>query len=106
MMVKSDFQKVEKSFTRCFRPELFETMPWSTDRVLPLTLERARHHGLRTHVLPAWFDVDTAADLVRLRDALAEQSTGPPRTMALIREMAGAGVFAGSPVTAPPTSRV
>jgi rSAM/selenodomain-associated transferase 1 len=81
-------------------PELFEAMPWSTDRVLPLTLERARHRGLRTHVLPAWFDVDTEADLFRLRDALATQSTGPARTMALIREMAGAGVFAGSPATA------
>jgi rSAM/selenodomain-associated transferase 1 len=87
-------------------PELFEAMPWSTDRVLQLTLERARQHGLRTHVLPAWFDVDTPTDLVRLRDALAEQSTGPPRTMALLREMASAGVFAGSPVTAPSASRV
>jgi rSAM/selenodomain-associated transferase 1 len=85
-------------------PELFDAMPWSTERVLPLTLERARRHGLRTHVLPAWFDVDTEADLVRLRDALAMRSTGPRRTLALIREMAGAGVFAAAHVAIPATS--
>ena len=82
-------------------PELFEGIPWSTDRVLPLTLERARHHGLRTHVLPAWFDVDTEADLVRLDGALAAQSTGPRRTMSLIREMAAVGIFAGLRPSAP-----
>ena len=76
-------------------PELFEEIPWSTDRVLPLTLERARHHGLRTHVLPTWFDVDTAADLVRLEGALAAQPTGPRRTIALMREMTERGVLTG-----------
>jgi hypothetical protein len=76
-------------------PELFERIPWSTDRVLPLTLERARHRGLRTHVLPAWFDVDTEMDLVRLENALATESTGPRRTTALIREMVATGVFTG-----------
>jgi len=83
-------------------PELFEAMPWSTDRVLPLTLERARRQGLRTHVLHRWFDVDTAADLVRLRDALATGTSGPPRTAALLREMAEAGVFAHLNAETPP----
>jgi len=71
------------------RPELFEAIPWSTDRVLALTLERARRYGLRTHVLPSWFDVDTEDDLVRLRNTLVGDSTGPRRTAALIREIAG-----------------
>jgi uncharacterized protein len=68
--------------------ELFEAIPWSTARVLPLTLERARQCGLATHVLPAWFDVDTEADLIRLGTALAAESDGPPRTTALLRELA------------------
>lgn len=84
-------------------PGLFEAMPWSTDRVLPLTLERARHHGLRTHLLPAWFDVDTETDLVRLERALTTQSAGPRRTIALLREMAATGVLASPRSSAPST---
>jgi len=83
-------------------PELFETMPWSTERVLPLTLERARHLGLRTHVLPPWFDVDTEADLIRLQAELAKQQTGPLRTIALMRELAVVGALAGSGVIPAP----
>ena len=79
--------------TRQPHPELFAAMPWSTDRVLPLTLERARGHGLRTHVLPTWFDVDTEADLVRLRDALTTPLAAASRTSAFIREMGAAGVL-------------
>ena len=77
-------------------PELFAAMPWSTERVLPLTLERAQRSGLRTHVLATWFDVDTEADLLRLQREIANQHTGPRRTIALVRELFAAGVLAGS----------
>jgi rSAM/selenodomain-associated transferase 1 len=77
-------------------PELFDAMPWSTERVLPVTLERAKRRGLRTHVLPTWFDVDTEADLLRLQREIATTSTGPLRTIALVRELFAAGVFSGS----------
>ena len=83
-------------------PELFEGIPWSTDRVLPLTLERARHHGLETLVLPTWFDVDTETDLVRLENALSTESAGPRRTTALIREIAANGILAGLRASATP----
>jgi hypothetical protein len=43
---------------------------WGTDAVLRQTLARCRAAGLSTVLLPAWFDVDTAADLGRLRAAL------------------------------------
>jgi rSAM/selenodomain-associated transferase 1 len=75
-------------------PELFEAMPWSTERVLSLTLERARRLGLRIYLLPAWFDVDTEADLRRLQEELTTQSTGPRRTLAFLHELAMTGVFA------------
>ena len=52
-------------------PVLFEAMPWSTAEVLPETLRRSKHAGLRVACLPPWFDVDTPADLERLRASLA-----------------------------------
>jgi len=75
-------------------PELFKSMPWSTDRVLALTLERARRSDLRISVLPAWFDIDTEADLVRLQRETAGQRTGPIRTIALVQELSAVGVLA------------
>ena len=51
---------------RAPRAALFEDMAWSTPTVLGRTLERAQRLGLRVACLPAWFDVDTAADLERL----------------------------------------
>jgi rSAM/selenodomain-associated transferase 1 len=56
-------------------PELFYDIDWSTDRVLPQTLDRARTMGLKVSLLPPWYDVDTASDLERLR---AEVATLPP----------------------------
>ena len=52
-------------------PALFEGMPWSTSAVLSRTLDRAQRLGLRVACLPAWFDVDTKADLERLAAELA-----------------------------------
>lgn len=57
-------------------PGLFEDVPWSTPAVLSRTLERARRLGLRAACLPTWFDVDTGADLDRLR-AGRDAAPGP-----------------------------
>ena len=62
-------------------PYLFEAMPWSTARVAALTAERARTAGLRFTVLRQVWDVDTPADVERLRrsglsDVLGD--AGPP----------------------------
>ena len=59
-------------------PALFADMRWSEPDVLAVTCERAQRHGLRVHLLPSWYDVDTAADLVRLRGDLAS-APGDPR---------------------------
>jgi len=64
---------------------LFEAMPWSTPRVLAETERRARAAGLAVARLPAWFDVDTAEDLERLRASLARGEGAPaPATRALL----------------------
>src|SRR5713101_1766798 len=60
-------------------PWLFRDMPWSTDGAASETLRRCQTLGLRTHVLPAWYDVDDAASLARLRMDLQRlpMSTAP-----------------------------
>lgn len=45
-------------------PELFDDIPWSTERVLSDTLEKARQGGIKTDLLPWWSDLDTFEDLV------------------------------------------
>jgi rSAM/selenodomain-associated transferase 1 len=56
-------------------PELFRNIAWSTDQVIPQTLDICRHLGLLVHQLPEWYDVDVAADLKRLvRDLTANPS--------------------------------
>jgi uncharacterized protein len=55
---------------------LFQQIDWSTERVLAQTLERAREIGLNAELLPAWYDVDDAATLERLRIELGEASAG------------------------------
>jgi rSAM/selenodomain-associated transferase 1 len=49
------------------RPELFKSMPWSTDRVMPETRRRLVRAGLRWREPALLWDVDTPADLQRLR---------------------------------------
>ena len=44
------------------QPELFRDIPWSTDRVLETTLERAQESGLRPELLRELSDVDTLED--------------------------------------------
>jgi uncharacterized protein len=44
-------------------PELFRDVPWSTDRVLEVTLERFAAAGIEPAMLPELVDVDTADDL-------------------------------------------
>jgi uncharacterized protein len=47
-------------------PRLFSDIEWSTARVLEQTIERASEINLEIKVLPAWYDVDSAATLHRL----------------------------------------
>jgi uncharacterized protein len=50
-------------------PGLFENIPWSTDRVLSLTHEKATRLGLTIGLLPEWRDIDTIEDLLALIEA-------------------------------------
>jgi rSAM/selenodomain-associated transferase 1 len=68
---------------RAVHSTLFDGIPWSTPAVLAATLSRARAAGLRVECLPEGFDVDTPADLDRLRATLRPGGDArAPRTTA------------------------
>jgi len=48
---------------------LFNDIAWSTPTVLSASLDRAKALGLRTRLLPLWYDIDTFDDLERLTTA-------------------------------------
>jgi hypothetical protein len=64
---------------RAVHRELFQAMAWSTSAVLAETVRRADAKGLRVVCLPPWYDIDTPADLGRLRAELARPGAGAPR---------------------------
>jgi rSAM/selenodomain-associated transferase 1 len=70
--------------SKAVSPRLFEGIPWSTDRVLPQTLERCGELGLAVELLPEASDVDTPEDLRRLAGRMAGSDLGCPRTRALL----------------------
>ena len=59
-------------------PELFRDVPWSTDQVLSVSLQRTAKVGLRPALLPGWYDVDEPADLGR--PGLQDEKNGACRT--------------------------
>ena len=64
-------------------PALFEGISWSTAHVAAQTRERATALGLSVAQLPSWYDVDTPADLARLR---ADLGTLPADVAPFTRE--------------------
>ena len=67
---------------------LFHGIAWSTDTVLLQTVARAKAAGLRTHLLPRWFDVDAEPALRRLGRDLADGRIPASRTRACLLGLA------------------
>ena len=66
------------AFRQGWRPEymcLMHEMPWSSDHLFDLTCSRARQAGLRLATLPPMEDIDTIAELNRLRAELSAKSS-------------------------------
>jgi len=68
------------------RAALFADMAWSTEVVFDETMRRASALGLDVGLLPAWFDVDTPADLERLEASLAAPGAGARHTRRFFAE--------------------
>jgi rSAM/selenodomain-associated transferase 1 len=71
-------------------PELFHDIPWSTDRVLPLTKEKAAALSLSIGELPQWRDVDTLDDLNTLIEASRLDARKPKQEQSFSARTAGA----------------
>ena len=70
------------------QPALFGGITWSTEVVYRQTVERAAEAELRLATLPVWYDIDTVADLTRLRADLAkEPGAVPDATLAVLNHM-------------------
>ena len=57
-------------------PEVFEGIPWSTSRVLNLTIQCARDAGMTCELLPSCYDIDTWQDVERLMHDIQVQAYG------------------------------
>jgi rSAM/selenodomain-associated transferase 1 len=66
---------------------LFRGIAWSSPAVFSQTLARARRQRLAVAVLPRWWDVDTPADVERLRRWLAAHPTRLPHTRRCLRAL-------------------
>ncbi len=64
--------------------KIFTGIDWSTDQVLTQTLHKAMGLALSVHLLPAWYDIDTASDIERLR---AELKVLPPDALPHTRKL-------------------
>jgi uncharacterized protein len=71
-------------------PRLLREVRMSTPNVLADTLALAAEEGLQVELLPAWYDVDEAADLARLARELADAPPQvAPRSRAFLAHYAG-----------------
>lgn len=74
---------------RAPQPRLVREVRMSTPTVLADTLAIAEHMKLRVHLLPPWYDVDTADDLWRLNERLRGASPQvAPATRAFLATVA------------------
>jgi rSAM/selenodomain-associated transferase 1 len=75
-------------------PGLFEDIAWGTPEVLAISVARARGLGLRTSLLPLWYDIDTLDDLSRLLDS---PGSNAPRTREAAERLLSKGQQPPSP---------
>jgi rSAM/selenodomain-associated transferase 1 len=71
-------------------PALFDDIPWSTNRVLALTKEKATALGLSVGLLPEWRDVDTIEDLNLLIEASHLDARKPKQEQSFSTRTSGA----------------
>jgi uncharacterized protein len=65
--------------------KIFQDMTWSHDEVLAQTVAKLAELGISMHQLPLWFDVDTPADIERLRLLDATAAARIKSTLSLLR---------------------
>ncbi len=74
---------------RKLHAEIFNDIPWGSDRALAATEARVGEAGLNLKRLPVWYDVDTPEELERLRLELDENNAVAKFTRKFLKELAG-----------------
>ena len=69
-----------------FSGQVFENMPWSTDRVFPETMQRFRDNVISVHVLPRFRDMDEMDDVLTLTKEYNEADFGQSETIKFLKE--------------------
>lgn len=87
-----------------FLPGVFADIPWSTVRVLDVTLERLAQAGAAVHLLPPWRDVDTPEDLLDLVLRHRDTPFARSRTFAFLRTACPALLSGALPCRSMPSS--
>lgn len=72
-----------------FRPDLFESIAWSTTTVFAQTVAALESSGTSWSSLPVWYDVDQFSDLRRLRQELSKGSYGNDTVAMELRDRLG-----------------
>lgn len=70
---------------------IFTGIPWSTDGVLPATLEQIERAELNLILLPEWYDVDAPEELARLREELQITKGTAQHTRRFLKALAKQG---------------
>lgn len=70
--------------------DLLSGIPWSTKTTCEGTIAKLKAAGLTVHILPSWFDVDTADELAKLRSLLSAKVIHAPRTKQFLETRAPA----------------
>ena len=76
---------------------LFEDIPWSSAQVLKASCERASELGLKTTLLPGWYDIDTLDDLRKLANTADMEAPRTRRAIRLLTTISPLPQQAGAP---------
>jgi rSAM/selenodomain-associated transferase 1 len=83
-------------------PEIFEEITWGSDSVLSSTIQKLSKLGLKPHLLPLWFDIDTPEDLRYLESVSNRFSAcSQQRTLRLLKKLTSATKANSSKAGAP-----
>lgn len=66
-LVGLNFSRIQADELESKFAALWHDVPWSTERVLAVTLSRLQQGAIPYALLPMWYDVDEYQDLVRLK---------------------------------------
>jgi len=70
-----------------FAKEIFDGVSWGTGQVFAETVQKVERAGLKMHVLPAWRDIDTYADLKIFYKKAEQKGLSGLKTLVCLEKM-------------------